>query len=394
MTSPESLGVQGGRNDLLRRHNLGLVLRSVHLAPKTRSALTRISGLNRSTIGALVADLAARELVVEDEASPLGQVGRPSPVVRPSDVPMAIAVNPEVDAVTVATVLLGGRVLEKERVPFDDVPSPTAAVAAAAAAAERLVRRSGSGRPVGIGAAVPGIVQQGEGIVRNAPHLGWHDVPLGRMLTDAIGVPARVANDASVGAQAEWVFGAGRGVDDLIYLHAGASGIGAGVICDGRPLFGATGHVGELGHTTVRRHGPRDTIGLRGTLEAEVTRERLLKALELDRADPDELEQALIRSDSPEVKAEVGRQLDFLAIAIANAVNLLNPARFVLGGFLSALVAVDRPRLVRAVIERTLPLPGEAVEIVQAELGSDLLLIAAAELPFARLFADPLAVAV
>jgi predicted NBD/HSP70 family sugar kinase len=387
--SPEPLGVLGGRNDLLRRHNLGLVLRSVHLSPKTRSSLTRISGLNRSTIGALVADLAARQLVVEDEASPLGQVGRPSPVVRPSDVPMAIAVNPEADAVTVATVLLGGRVLEKERVPFDDVPTPSAAVAAAASAAERLQARSGGGRAVGVGAAVPGIVQQNGGIVRNAPRLGWREVPLAAMLTDATGLPARVANDATAGAQAEWVFGAGRGVEDLIYLHAGASGIGAGIISGGRPLLGATGHAGELGHTSVRRHGPRDTIGLAGTLEAEVTRERLLAVLGLDRADPDELEAALIASGSPQVQGEVSRQIDHLAIAIANAVNLLNPARFLLGGFLSALVAVDRPRLERAVAERTLPVPGESIEIRRAELGSDLLLIGAAELPFTRLFADP-----
>jgi predicted NBD/HSP70 family sugar kinase len=390
--SPESLGGQGGRNDLLRRHNLGLVLRSVHLSPKTRSSLTRISGLNRSTIGALVADLASRQLVVEDEASPLGQVGRPSPVVRPSDVPMAIAVNPEADAVTVATVLLGGRVLEKERVPFDDVPSPSAAVAAVASAAERLTVRSRGGRAVGVGAAVPGIVQQNGGIVRNAPRLGWREVPFAAMLTDATGLPARVANDATAGAQAEWVFGAGRGVEDLIYLHAGASGIGAGLISGGRPVLGATGHAGELGHTAVRRHGPRDTIGLAGTLEAEVTRERLLAVLGLDRADPDELEVALLTTVSPDVTAEVDRQIDHLAIAIANAVNLLNPARFVLGGFLSALYAVDRQRLERAVAERTLPVPGESIEIRRAELGSDLLLIAAAELPFARLFADPLAV--
>ena len=390
-SSPEPLGVQGGRNDLLRRHNLGLVLRSVHLSPKTRSSLTRISGLNRSTIGALVADLASRQLVLEDEASPLGQVGRPSPVVRPSDVPTAVAVNPEVDAVTVATVLLGGRVLEKVRVPFDDVPTPETAVDAVVEALQGLVRRASQGRVIGIGAAVPGIVRQGDGVVRNAPHLGWREVPLAAMLTDATGLPARVANDAAVGAQAEWVFGAGRGVNDLVYLHAGASGIGAGIVADGRPLVGATGHAGELGHTAVRRHGPRDTIGLRGTLEAEVTRERLLSVLGLDRADPDELERALITSTAPAVRVEVDRQIDHLAVAIGSAVNLLNPARFVLGGFLSALVAVDRPRLERAVRDRTLPLPGEEIEIRRAQLGSDLLLIAAAELPFARLFADPLA---
>ncbi|MGN6742201.1 MAG: ROK family protein, partial [Amnibacterium sp.] len=259
-------GEQGGRNDLVRRHNLALVLRRVHVAPATRSELTRVSGLNRSTIGALVAELADRGLVVEDEPAGAGQVGRPSPIVRPSDVPVAIAVNPELDAVTVAVVRLGGRVLAKERIPLDAPPTPEDAVRLAADAARRLLRGAGEVRLLGAGVAVPGVVRRGDGLVRLAPPLGWRDVPIAAMLGEALGVQAGAANDAGLGAQADWVFGAGRGVDDIVYLHAGASGIGAGIISGGRPLLGATGHAGELGHTAIRRHGPRDTIGLRGTL--------------------------------------------------------------------------------------------------------------------------------
>jgi predicted NBD/HSP70 family sugar kinase len=385
---PRIRELQGGRNEVLRRHNLALVLRRVHVSPATRSELTRVSGLNRSTIGALVGELVERDLVVEDEAAGAGQVGRPSPVVRPSDGPLAIAVNPEIDAVTVATVRLGGRVLAKERLPFTEPPTPEQAVAAVALATERLVTEAGEGHAiVGVGAAVPGMVRRDDGVVRLAPHLGWNEVPFAALLAAELDVPVAVANDASSGAQAEWIFGAGRGVRDLVYLNGGSSGIGGGIISGGALLGGARGHAGEFGHTSVRRGGGFDTVGQRGTLEAEVRRGALLAVLGLDRADPDELEAALLADRRPEVRSEVHRQVDALAVTVGNAVNVLNPGRIILGGFLSALAAVAPTRLQKRVAAHALPLLGEPVDIRRAELGSDLLLIGAAELAFARLFA-------
>jgi predicted NBD/HSP70 family sugar kinase len=381
-----SFAAQGGRNELLRRHNLGFVLRRVHLAPRTRSELTRSSGLNRSTIGALVAELAERGLVVEDEAAPGGQVGRPSPVVRPSDGPLALAVNPEIDAVTVATVRLGGRVLSTVRMPFDHVPTPEEAVEATVSAVEQLREQAGPEHWfAGVGVAVPGIVRRTDGVVRLAPHLGWRDAPLGALLSDALGMPVDVANDASLGAGAEWVFGAGKGVDDLVYLNGGASGIGGGVVTGGIQIGGATGHAGELGHTAVRRGGRVDTVGLRGTLESEVTRSRLLALLGGGGLGPVEFEQALLADRSDAMRAEVKRQIDALAVTVANAVHLLNPSRVVLGGFLATLFSAAPGRLQARVDARTLPALDEHVDIRRAELGADLLSIGAAELPFARL---------
>lgn len=381
----------GGRNDLLRRHNLALVLRRVHLAPATRSELTRESGLNRSTIAALVAELEERRLVVEDEPAGSGAVGRPSPLVRPSDVPLTVAVNPEVDAVTVALVRLGGRVLSRRRVAFDRRPSVAEAAEAAASASRGLLAAEpGEHVVAGVGVAVPGIVRRGDGVVRLAPHLGWRDEPVGAVFAERLGQPVAVANDGALGARAEWQFGAGRGVADLVFLNGGASGIGGGLIVSGAPVDGATGHAGEFGHATVRRGGGLDTIGARGTLESEVRRDALLSVLGLTRADPDELEAALVADRSAGVRAEVRRQVAALAAAIGDAAAVLNPARVVLGGFLSALAAAAPTRLRREVALRVLPTLGESVDVVRAELGSDLLLIGAAEPAFARLLSsDP-----
>ncbi|WP_375389650.1 ROK family protein [uncultured Amnibacterium sp.] len=389
MPNPEPRGRSGGSG---RRHNLALVLQRVHAAPLTRSELTRVSGLNRSTVGALVADLAARGLVVEDPPSALGQVGRPSPLVRAGEEPVAVAVNPEVDAITVALVRLGGEVVAVDRTPFPAVPDVEDAVEASGEALARLLAASPHHRPVGAGVAVPGVVSSAEGLVRLAPHLGWRDVPLADRLAERIALPVAVANDATLGARAEWLFGAGRGVGDLVYLYGGAGGIGGGIVAGGVPLAGATGHAGELGHAIISSNGVPDTLGVRGTLESAVQRVALLEVLGLQDAPADRLEASLLAAaDEPRVAAEVGRQVEALAVAIANAVTVLNPARVILGGFLSALAAVAGERLDRLVAERALPGIGERVEIRRSELGSRIPLIGAAELAFAPLLADPAA---
>jgi predicted NBD/HSP70 family sugar kinase len=366
------------------------VLQRVHTAPATRSELTRTSGLNRSTVGALVADLAARGLVVEDEPAALGQVGRPSPVVRAGEAPVAIAVNPEVDAITVALVRLGGEVVDVRRTPFAAAPSVEEAVAAGGDAADRLLAAHPDRRAIGVGIAVPGVVGADGARVRLAPHLGWRDVPLADRFAERLRLPVTAANDAALGARAEWLFGAGRGVDDLVYLNGGASGIGGGIVAGGAPLVGATGHAGEFGHAVIASDDGADTLGVRGTFESAVTRSALLRVLHLDDATPEELEARLTAAaGDPAVAAEVDRQVAALAVAIANAVTVLNPARVILGGFLSALAAVAGDRLEHLVGERALPGIGEHVEIRRSELGSRILLIGAAELAFAPLLADP-----
>jgi predicted NBD/HSP70 family sugar kinase len=105
--------------------------------------------------------------------------------------------------------------------------------------------------------------------------------------------------------------------------------------------------------------------------------------------DADALERALLASDSAAVHAEVARQLDFLAVALAGAVNVLNPQVIVLGGFLAALHAADPDRLSRAVAALSLGTAFDGVQIAPALLGSNLLLIGAAELAFEALLLDP-----
>ncbi|MCJ1672145.1 MULTISPECIES: ROK family protein [unclassified Rathayibacter] len=385
---------RGNNLDRVRRHNLSALLRLVHRGgPRSRSQLTRLTGLNRSTIAALVGELVELGVVRELQPETLNQVGRPSPIVETDPRVVAIAVNPEIDAVTVAIVGLDAEVRRRIRRTATVPSAEAAARLAAEAIAELVADLPRDARTVGIGVAVPGLVRDADGLVRVGPHLGWTDEPFSRMLAEATGLPVLSANDANLGALAESVLGAGRDVSHLVYLNGGASGVGAGVIVGGTPLHGIDGYAGEIGHTLVNSAGVDCHCGAVGCLETEVGRAELLRVLGLDEsADVSErLEEALAASSDPAVRAEVERQLGHLAVALRNVVNIFNPQLVVLGGFLGALVGVA-PGFLEERLGRGGPfrVALDSVRIARTELGADLLMLGAAELAFERLLADPL----
>lgn len=384
----------GTNLDTVRRHNLATVLGMVHRGgPVARSALTQATGLNRSTIGALVAELVEQGLVLEREPETSNRVGRPSPVVAADGRVVALAVNPEIDAVTVGVVGLDAQVHRRVRYPTGHVPTAQEAAAIASAVIDGLrPDLATASRVVGIGVAVPGLVREDDGVVRLAPHLEWAEEPFAAELAAATGYPVLAANDAHLGANAERLFGAGKGAADLVYLNGGASGIGAGVIVGGAPLTGISGYAGELGHTLVNSSGVRCHCGAIGCLETEVSQRALLRVLGLESADPDELARALrvaVEAADAGVTAEVDRQLGFLATALRNATNVFDPERIVLGGFLGALHELAPERLPELVAAQALAASAETLTITRAALGSDILLIGAAELAFTPLLASP-----
>lgn len=380
------------RIDSVRQRNLATVLEIVHRGDgPSRADITTLTGLNRSTIGALVSELADLGLVVETEPSRGNRAGRPSPRVQPAPGIAVIAVNPEVDAITAAIVGLGARVIHRVRREVAHPPTPDDAAAVIAELVGDL-RRMDAAEPrllLSVGLAVPGLVRASDGVVRWAPHLEWREVPFTHLVEDAVGLPTYADNDATAGAHAEWLFGAGRGVAELIYLNGGASGIGGGAIVRGLPLGGAHGYAGEFGQNRPGLRDPSDRATANGTLEDEVSRARLLAAVGLAGADEPTLRSALTASTDAQVGAEIDRQQRILAVALANAINVFNPELVVLGGFLATLLEWDAPALETAIHASTVPAAWEGVTVRPAALGEDRLLIGAAELALTPLLRDP-----
>ncbi|MFW0152881.1 ROK family transcriptional regulator [Mycobacterium sp. smrl_JER01] len=376
----------GTSTDDVRRRNLSSVLTLVHRHRAiSRAELTRHTGLSRSTTKDLVEELAARGLVAESPAPSVSQVGRPSPIVRPGDRILAVSVTPEVDAVTVGLVSMGGEVRDTVRCATDRVPTPADTVAIAGDAIGRIRRNLRDEQEVtAVGVAVPGLVHGRESAVQLAPNLDWHDVEIGQMLSAAVDLPVHAANDANVGAIAEHLFGNHHAAEHLIYVNGGPSGIGAGFVVAGGLLEGVAGYAGELGHTFVGGSEPCH-CGSVGCLETEVTQAPLAGLL-------NELDHGRIDGDSSQNSAErdvLNRQARALAIALGNAVNMLNPGLIVLGGFLRVFPAFAASTLRGELARRTMAAPRAMVRVVPATLGSDTLVIGAAELAFAPVLADP-----
>lgn len=390
-------GFVGRTRDDVRQFNLSIVLRMLHFSGSvSRSQLASVSGLNRSTISDLVTELTDLGLASETDGVSKSSGGRPSHVVSASDNVVAFAVNPDIDATTIGVVTLGGRVLQKKRIFTRLQPSADQAIEIAAAAIQEM--RAGFSSEVmiaGIGVAIPGQVRLADGVVRHAPHLNWVEAPFGAKLAQLTGLPVFLDNDASLGCMAEYNFGAARGFNDVVYVFAGSGGIGGGAIVNGRQLRGAAGYAGELGHVRIADNKSSDYSGLAGTIESLVKRDDLLEVFMLDIATDDELAAEIYAvrqaqtNRAKQASKLLSRQIEALALGIASFVNIFNPQIVVLAGFLASLFDHDKERVIRILKEHALDASSESVIIRNGELGSDLLMVGAAELPFAKLLERP-----
>ena len=393
LTAPAARPLPASQDDV-RRHNLGSLLSLLHVRGATsRADLTALTGLNRSTVRALTGELVDAGLAVESAPVGRGGAGRPSITVEPaSDHVYVLSVDLGVERLTAVRVGLGGVVLDRRslrQTPGDfSVPRTLSRLRGLLRAL--LERAPADGVCVGIGVGVCGVVSTDEGTVRFAPNLGWVDVPLRALLSEVldIGLPIDLGNDGDVGALAEHLRGAGRGVSDMVFV-AGEVGIGGGVIVDGRPFRGAGGYAGEVGHMSVDPRGRVCRCGRRGCWETEISGEAVLSAT--GAPDGMMLSDVLAAHAAGErwTRAGMRRVGRFLGAGLVNVVNLFNPEVIVFGGSVRHVFTATEP-VVREALRTALPAPGDQVRLALAGLGDDSVVVGASELGFARLLDEPL----
>jgi predicted NBD/HSP70 family sugar kinase len=302
-----------------------------------------------------------------------------------------------VDSLAAALVGFGGVVHGSVR-----VERPRAHLAAAdivddlaELAAPLLAQVSGSMSLIGIGVAVVAIVRHPDGLVRLAPNLGWQEVPLARMLTEALGVsvPLTVANDADLGVLAEHRRGAAQDVDDAVYI-AGEVGVGGGVLVGGRPLRGADGYGGEIGHLPVNPDGSPCRCGSHGCWETEVGERALLAAAgRPPDGGPEEVGKLLRDAEAGDERAlaalrHVG---EWLGVGIAAVVNAFNPRVVILGSLFDRIYHHVITSAEEKLAARGLAASRENVRVVRAALGGESVLLGAAEQAFEPFLDDPAA---
>ncbi|MEW8978321.1 MAG: ROK family protein [Symbiobacterium sp.] len=303
----------------------------------------------------------------------------------------------------VGVVTPEGRVVAQERIPTQVEEGPERVIARLQGLCHAAVTAAGITwdqiRACGVGCGGP--LDPECGVVMNPPNLpGWVEVPLVQILADAFGRPVYLDNDANAAALAEHRFGAGRGVQNMVYLTI-STGIGGGIILGGRLYSGETGNAGEIGHMSVVYNGRPCNCGGRGCLEAYASgpsiAARAREAVEagepsllLDLAgSPDgitgeTIKEALLRGD-PLARRIWDETVEILGAGLASVINIFNPRRIVLGGGMTNygdLLFEPVRRIARARAMRPL---AEPVDIVPAQLGNDVGILGAAAVVLERL---------
>lgn len=270
----------------------------------------------------------------------------------------------------------------------------------------------------GIGIGAPGPLDGHTGIVFSPPNLsGWVNVPLRQMFVDEFHVPVFLENDANAAALGEYMFGAGRGSHEVAYVTV-STGIGCGVIADGRLISGVCGTALELGHMTIDIHGPVCNCGNIGCLEAlasgtaiarwareciKAGRGAALKEfvlahpelLHLSSVSSENLEQselllhinarvvaAAAIAHIPEACEIITSAAEALGFGLVNVVHLFNPERIILGGGVSQMGEILFGPANQILQRHTMPVPKAAMSLVMAELGSNVGLIGAGALVY------------
>ena len=293
-----------------------------------------------------------------------------------------------------ALVEASGRVAAFASTPTDAAGGPDAVIDQMLALLDRVRAGAMDAEITGLGVAAPGPLDPDAGIVVDAPTLqGWRDVPLASILSDRLRLDVRLENDANAAALGEWRFGAGQGTQSMVFITV-STGLGGGVIVDGKLLHGRRGLAGEIGHMTVSDRPERCACGSTGCWEAmasgtALAREatRLAAAggapaiLRLAGAGPitgKHVAEAARLGDAPALDL-LDREARWLGIGLTNLLHLYSPERLILGGGVGSLLPLLQARIDRTIGERAMS-AFRAVPVVAAALGGNAGLVGAASL--------------
>jgi predicted NBD/HSP70 family sugar kinase len=383
---------------------LSRALTELHLAggEASRAELTRALDCGRSVMGYLLGELEDEGLVeVEAGTRPATEGGgRPSQQVTvAATAPAVIAADLAADAITVATVALGGHVMRRES---RRLPARISVETGVSRLVEQITEQIDGKAPVGaVTVAVPSPVRRDDGQALAPLHLRWPQVPLRELLLERLGeddrtagIDVRVGNDANLSALAESRRGAGRGAATMLFLTTATVGIGGGLAIHGNLFEGSHGYAIEPGHISVNPAGQLCSCGLTGCLDVEADNRALLRAH--GRADvtaeelTERVEEVLDAAAAGEVDASaaVERANLPLGVGLAGLINLTDPDCVVLGGTLGRRFELAPDPVRRGIAARSYIDPRGEVPLRPGEL-ADATLIGAAELAFQPLLDDP-----
>lgn len=389
---------------ILREANPRLIFGHIRASGSIcRAEIARITGLHPSTITRIVASLFEHGLVQEDGEG-YNSLGRKSIMLRL--VPGAVhAIGIAVESTFISGILVN---LDAQIIREIEVPLAETTVEAVTGLIRTVIHdlmdfaKQSEIMVLGIGVAMHGVVDSKNGISVFAPAMGWRSMPVGAMIAEYSGLPVRVDNNANAMALGESWFGNGKGVANLLALKIGRS-IGSGIILNGHLFPGADYSAGEIGHTNVVLDGQLCECGNYGCLETVASIDAVLKKgrvalkmgdesslLAMLNDDPDRLNHRAL-FEATKSGDRLALQLweeaaGYLGLALANAINILNPAKILIGGDILPVVDYVLPKMQQIVAVRAFETLRPNLVIEPVGLGSQSVAIGAATLILKEVF--------
>jgi predicted NBD/HSP70 family sugar kinase len=394
----------------MRRSNLSLVLRELRRQPRSRAQLALDINMTKGAVSSLVAELEDRLLLrISDEGTP-GAVGRPARDVSVvNSRALGLGISLSVDYLVAAVVNLAGETIGRHEVPVH-TPGLSASELTSAVVdlAQSVARTPPFGEPgvllAGLAVGAPDLVDARSGIIRRSPTIGLTDFPLRQVLLGALQNLTRniqVDNDANLAALAEFRGGGAAGADNLVYL-TGSTGIGGGIISEGRLFRGSAGYAGEVGHMVIDPQGASCTCGSTGCWEAECGIQAFLAAA-ADEGDEvrdlriplDERFGIVVRRAKRGDLRTLGaiqKSGISLGLGLSSLINVFNPDVIVLGGYFARLFPFLIEPVRRTLHERVMAESLATCRVVRSDLGMYAGGIGAAHLVIDGVIANPTAV--
>jgi len=357
----------------LRERNRERVIAVLRTLGRTSQAdIARTTGLSRTTVSTLVAELKDSGLVFEvDGRAPDMRGGRPGVQLALQDSPrVVVGIDFGHSHVRVAVADLAHNVLAERARDMDVNHFAEDALDASASMVDEVLGEAGVERAAVIcaGIGIPGPVDRARGTVGSATILpGWLGLRIADELEGRLGLRVEIENDANCGALAELTWGAGRDCSNFAYIKA-ASGIGAGLVIDGRLLRGASGTAGEIGHTTLDETGALCYCGNRGCLETFASGPAIIRLVSDGHQETLTLGRVIELAASGDVRcrraiSDAGREI---GVAVAGLCNLINPERVIVGGLLSRAGDLLLQPIRESIRRHAVLAAAERVEVVPA----------------------------
>lgn len=403
----------------MREANNSLVLRVIRQqGPVARVAIARRTGLSRTTVSSIVDGLLAEGVVREGATLSSAPSGGRRPTLVHFNETAGIILGVDIGRThyTLLATDLHAHAIARHSGPWDTDLGPDVCLPRLIEEIRQLVSENHLDwdRVVGVGVGIPGPVDGTLNMLVAPPRMaGWDGVDVTGIMRAALGTPVLLNNDANLGALAESRYGAAIGASDFTYVKVG-TGIGCGLVIDGKIYRGSSGVAGEFGHFTVERDGPLCACGNRGCLEAVAGAPSIVRAAlsagygqgeataraargggmspGVDEIDVAEVIQAALRGDRA-CQSAIERAAAMIGVALAGLVNLVNPSVVLLDGGVARAGELFFGPIREAIRERSLLAASQAVRVQPSALGDSAIALGAATMIIDAIFGPPVPIA-